>query len=598
MKGFDLGSFLAQQETVSKLDTSAGRERYERIDIDLLDPDPENFYSMDGLEELAENILLCGLLQPIRVKPGEMPGRFTVMAGHRRRAALRLLVDGGHEEFRMVPCIRDGGGSDTLQELKLIYANSDNRDLTDAELGKQALKVEMLLYRLQEEGYQFSGRMRDRVAEICKISAPKLARLKVIREGLIPAYMELFEKDKLPEQTAYALARLPGEFQERLNRVLDKPPAGTKAEKLLAKYDDGWRWEPELTCPDGKSCKRGDAFLRRDCESSGWSEMCGGNTCCLNCDMAKQAYSPCERMCSKARAVRKEKSDQKKAAEHERMVKNGRKYQKETERNARRLLRAIDAAGLSDADQIPWEYYTKYSVAVIRKWAAGEFDDPAGWSYAKLVPEKCYELMDAAKLLGCSTDFLMGLTEEITPIGAASTGALPDCEPEVLGAEEETTGPDEAMAPARRQVRWESRGRTPPEGKPILTWSMTNSGEVWRAAQWNGRTFVDPGKPEKELTGLQYQQWMEIPPRNGAGGYDTEAPVWGWWPETPTESGLYWCITGPLTKGGGLYWWEATTGQWEHAGAKGVVLTPNIVLWMACPELPESMRWERPELDG
>lgn len=54
----------------------------------------------------------------------------------------------------------------------------------------------------------------------------------------------------------------------------------------------------------------------------------------------------------------------------------------------------------------------------------------------------------------------------------------------------------------------------------------------------------------------------------------------------------------PLTKGGGLYWWEASTGQWEHAGAKGVVLTPNIVLWMACPELPESMYWERPELDG
>ncbi|MGO5023914.1 terminase TerL endonuclease subunit [Lawsonibacter sp. LCP25S3_G6] len=334
MKGFDLGSFLAQQETVSKLDTSAGRERYERIDIDLLDPDPENFYSMDGLEELAENILLCGLLQPIRVKPGEMSGRFTVMAGHRRRAALRLLVDGGHEEFRLVPCIRDGGGSDTLQELKLIYANSDSRELTAAEQSKQALKIEMLLYRLQEEGYQFSGRMRDRVAEICKISASKLARLKVIREGLIPAYMELFEKDELSEQTAYVLARLPGEFQERLNRVLAEPPSGAKAEKLLAMYNDGWRWEPELTCPDGKSCKRGDAFLRRDCESPGWSGMCGGNTCCLNCDMARQVYSPCERMCSKARAVRKEKSDQKKAAEHERMVKAGRKYQKETERNA------------------------------------------------------------------------------------------------------------------------------------------------------------------------------------------------------------------------------------------------------------------------
>lgn len=65
------------------------------------------------------------------------------------------------------------------------------------------------------------------------------------------------------------------------------------------------------------------------------------------------------------------------------------------------------------------------------------------------------------------------------------------------------------------------------------------------------------------------------------------------------QSGLYWCLTGPLTKGGGLYWWEASTSQWEHAGAKGVVLTPSVCLWMPCPELPESMRWERLELsDG
>lgn len=562
MKGFDLGSFLAQQETVSKLDTSAGRERYERIDIDLLDPDPENFYSMEGLEELAENILLCGLLQPIRVKPGEVPGRFTVMAGHRRRAALRLLVDGGHEEFRMVPCIRDGGGSDTLQELKLIYANSDNRDLTDAELGKQALKVEMLLYRLQEEGYQFSGRMRDRVAEICKISAPKLARLKVIREGMIPAYMELFNKDELPEQTAYALARLPGEFQERLNRVLAAPPSGAKAEKLLARYNDGWRWEPELTCPDGKACKRGDTFLRRDCESPGWSEMCGGKTCCLDCDMAKQAYSPCERMCSKAKALRKEEADKKKAAEHARRAKTGRKYQKETEKNARRLLRAIDAAALPDSAKIPWEYYTSHPVEKIRKWATGEFDDPAEWYQAKLVPSGCRDPKSTAHILGCSTDFLLGLTEDIAPAATAQQKAAD-------AAEVQRTEP--APGPVWHEDPCEQCKKAHPGcDKCCNTCSdHCNGCQVCRQG--------DPDQPADD-------------PNHGE--------IWHWWPETPTKSGLCWCITGPLTKGGGLYWWEASTGQWEHAGAKGVVLTPNIVLWMACPELPESMRWERPELNG
>lgn len=472
MKTFDLGGFLAHQEEVSKLDTPAARERYEQIDIDQLDPDPENFYSMDGLEKLAENILLCGLLQPLRVKPGTKPGRYTVMAGHRRRAAIRRLVDEGHEEFRLVPCVRDGGGcSDTLQELKLIYANSDTRDLTAAELSKQAQKTELLLYRLKEEGFAFPGRMRDHVAEVCRISAPKLARLKVIREGLIPAYMELFDRDKLPEQTAYALARLPVEFQERLCRVLDKPPAGAKAEKLLAKYDDGWRWEPELTCPDGKSCKRGDTFLRRDCESSGRSEMCGGNTCCLNCDMAKQAYSPCERMCSKARA--------------------------------------------------------------------------------------------AMKISDCSTGFLLGLTEELVPAALTQQKFADAAEVQRAGS---------GSGPVRYEDPCEQCKKAHP-GCDKCCKDCSDHCNAWQACR-QGET----DRPADDTS---------------------HGEVWHWWPETPAKSGLYWCVTGPLTKGGGLYWWEASTGQWEHAGAKGVLLTLNIVLWMACPELPETMRWDRPELsDG
>ena len=40
------------------------------------------------------------------------------------------------------------------------------------------------------------------------MSAPKLARLKVIREHLIPIYLEHFDRNVLSEQTAYALARM------------------------------------------------------------------------------------------------------------------------------------------------------------------------------------------------------------------------------------------------------------------------------------------------------------------------------------------------------------------------------------------------------
>ena len=492
-KGFDLANLL---KDVPKLDTADGREQIEYIDISQIESDPGNFYNLVQLEELASNIAVVGLQQPLRVRTSETdPEKVVVVSGHRRQAALKLLIKEGREDLREVPCIREHvTGSAALQELRLIYGNSDTRVLSSAELAKQAERVEMLLYQLKEEGFEFPGRMRDHVAQACRISAPKLSRLKVIRENLIPQYMSLFEKDKLPEQTAYALARLPGDFQLRIFTVLsDKIPSGDKAEKVLSKYNEGWRWEPQLTCPDGKACKRGDTFLRRDCEAPGWAGFCGGNTCCLECDQAKSSYSPCERMCSKAKAQCKEESDKKKEEEHKRQQKNGRKFQKETQGYAKRLLRTIDAAGVPDDAKIDWSYYDGILVSTIRQWAAGEFDDPAGWRGPRLVPGRCNNghMAELSKLLNCSTDFLMGLTDEIRPAPVQ---------------EEPVEAPEE---PARR-IRWEDRGRTPPEGRLILTYQLTNDGPAYRPALWDGSTFRSPNG-RKELTGLQYTHWLELP---------------------------------------------------------------------------------------
>lgn len=519
-KGFDLADLL---KDVPKLDTApdAGREQIEYIDIGLIDSDPGNFYKLTQLEELASNIAVVGLQQPLRVRASEQdPQRVVVVSGHRRQAALKLLIKEGREDLREVPCIRERTvGSAALQELRLIFANRDTRVISSGEIAKQAERVEMLLYQLKEEGFEFPGRMRDYVAQACKVSAPKLSRLKVIRENLIPEYMNLFEKDKLPEQTAYALARLPGDFQRRMFSALLTTPSGAIAEKVLSKYTEGWRWEPQLTCPDGKACKRGDVFLRRDCETSGWHGFCGGNTCCLECDQAKASYSPCERMCSKAKTQRKEASDKKKEEEHKRQEKQGRKYQKETQGYAKRLLRAIDAAGVPEDTRINWRYYDGIQISTIRQWAAGEFDDPAEWHGAKLQPGTCYSdhLAGLAQTLKCSTDFLMGLTEDIRPVQALEESKDP-----IEALEEENASADswddisetldQVATPEEptRRIRWESRGMTPPTGKPILTYQMTNDGPEYRPAVWDGSKFQSPDR-RKELTGLQYTHWLEVP---------------------------------------------------------------------------------------
>lgn len=551
MGDFSLAEVLREQlqnagADVSKLDTSGGLEQIEFIDIGLLDGDPRNRRDLRGLDELAANIELLGLRQPLRVRENpDGSGRFVIVSGHRRRAALQRLVDDGRAEFARVPCIRDNPAqSSALQELRLIFDNLDTQPYSAAEKAKLAERVEMLLYTLKEEGMEFPGRMRDQVAAACNISAPKLARLKVIREKLVPEYMGLFEKDKLTEQAAYALARLPEDFQKRLANALSEVPSGNAAEKVLKKYNEGWRWEPELQCPDGKPCKRGDTFLRRDCEAPGWASWCGGQTCCLKCKQAKADYSPCDRMCSKAKARRKAAKDEAAEAAHKREQKNGRKYQKETQVYAKRLLPAIDAAGLPEDEIIRWNY-GRYTVGEVRRWAAGEFDDPAGWYQARLTPGECRADVEMSQLLDCTTDFLMGLTDDFRPPAApeppfqeepaqdvSNLDTLPATKPE----EELEEDADEENPPARR-VRWESRGCTPPEGRPILTYEMTNDGPVYRAVVWEGGQFKFPNG-KKFASGLQYTKWLEVPPPASGEEFQVEPPeqaegqlvISGWMP--------------------------------------------------------------------
>ncbi len=301
--------------------------------------------------------------------------------------------------------------SPELRELRLILANSSTRVLSPAEVAKQAQQVETLLYQLKEQGYTFPGRMRDQVAAACKVSAPKLARLKVIREKLVPEWLSLFDRGALPEQTAYAMARMPQNLQERLFRVCgSNPPTGGSTERLLEAASSGAEWEPRFSCPDGSPCRRGDTFLRHDAENP--FEMCLGETCCLMCSRAKSSCYACDRMCAKAKNLRKEGRDDAARAEEERREKQQREYRSAIQHSAARLLKAAEAAGLDDSVEInPRTYYAAVSVADLRAYAAGEFGEKYFYSN-DLAPGNLNHPEQIAKTLRCSADYVLGLTEE------------------------------------------------------------------------------------------------------------------------------------------------------------------------------------------
>lgn len=486
-KNFDISKFAASIKPVSNSDHT-GPEQIEYIDIDLLDSDQRNFYQLTDIDELADNIQLCGLQQPIRVRAGES-GRYTIVSGHRRRAALAQLVDKGLDQFRRVPCIREtDDASPALQELRLIFANSNTRKLTSAEIGEQAERVEALLYQLKEEGYTFpEGRMRDVVAAACNTHGSKLARIKVIRERLLSNLRPAWERGTIPEQAAYALAQLPDDMQMRIDTAFSKLPNGPQMERLLALYKEGYRWEGHMTCPGGKPCTHGDAFLRHDADCYG-CDACGGDTCCLECYRAMEAYYSCDKACAKAKAKRKAKNDEKNAKQKAEEDKRRRKLEMEIQASAERLVRAVDAAGLSDKDSVTWSRYGGgYTAGQLREFATGNFPDTRMF-INELNPENIYNVDKTAKALHCSADYILGLTDDPTP------PTLPEGQLMIAGWMPGSTTPAE---PGEFAVYVELEGKLIPQFFR------------WTGSRWEMRTGTVPQVP--------VVWWMRLPPIPAAG---------------------------------------------------------------------------------
>lgn len=422
-KKFEMGDYLKTlAQPVSNSDT--GREQIEYIDVDLLDGDPGNFYELRDLDSLADNIATVGLQQPIRVRDGEN-GHVVIVSGHRRTAAIRKLVEEGRTDLREVPCIRERGeASPALQELRLIYANSSTRDLSSAEISRQAEKVRELLYQLQEEGYEFPGRMRDHVAEACKISRTKLARLEKIQKGLASCYRDAWEAGTLPEDTADALSSLPEYVQERIKRVCPKttPSAG----RIRDTAKRGEYLAVSFKCPDRSTCTHMDKFFRHDLKAQSW-EACGGEKCCLKC-RAGGAHDPsgycgaaCAEMCSKAREKYEKAKERKKASEAAAEMKAQSEAARRVQAESRRVVRAADAAGLGDEVKLHYDYGGSLTVGLLRSLSDGTALDSAVKCYSRgILPWRADDVAKNAKTLHCSVDYLLGLTDEINSTAAVS----------------------------------------------------------------------------------------------------------------------------------------------------------------------------------
>lgn len=423
MGKFNLADHIAKG-VVPDLGTTGGREQIEYLDIDLLDEDPRNFYDLSKIDELAANIELLGLQQPLRVRPSQEPGRYVIVSGHRRRAAVRQLVEDGRGDLRDIPCIVERGqASAALQELRLIYANSDTRKMTSADIGRQVERVEELLYQLKEEGYEFPGRMRDHVAETCKVSKSKLSRLKVIRENLEESWRVGYEKGKLAESSAYALAQMPQERQRAIYDGLAKQGEYPNAvsEHCVKVYGDALAAVDKIDCQTYAHgpCANRDEMRKRVMSQSPYSySYC--RQCCADCpELAKCKYA-CPMLADRVKAMkedakaRRQQEQQAKAAQEQPDVEQikalWRRFAAARAAAGKTMEECLEAVGMFVTDP-----FVETRKALERLEGTFKLGTPLPYGYVSLSDARgCVKLAD---LLGVSLDYLLCRTDD--PEGAA-----------------------------------------------------------------------------------------------------------------------------------------------------------------------------------
>lgn len=416
-KGFDISEVFSKLPPVVP-DSGTG-EQIKNIPADLIDSDERNFYELSGIDELANNILTVGLMDPIRVRPTE-DGRYTIVSGHRRRAAMQQLLEEGHEEFAEIPCIvSTSKDSPELEELKLIFANSDTRKLTPGETSRQAQRVERLLYDLKEQGYEFPGRMRDYVAKACNVSKTKLGNMKVIRERLSDSWMPHYAQGVLCEQTALTLTKSPKELQEVFYR-LHQNCANGNVEYLwnntVERLQKFCAASEKLKCPEmrGIRCQNHDRKLERyakDVFRSYYSDETCASHCCADCLELGKCKAACPMLDEKVQEIKAQRKAEKKK-EEQALIDRDRPILAQIAAIWTRFGQARKAAGLS-VENLFNTIDKYYSEGEEKEWIALETGEkkvslteriPFLKPWDRLEVVNC--MVKTADALGCSLDYL------------------------------------------------------------------------------------------------------------------------------------------------------------------------------------------------
>lgn len=214
--GFSVLNALNSSTRQQAEERPGGRFRTKDISISDIYPNGRNFYAMQDIEALAEDIKAVGLLENLTVTycPEAGSGRnYKLLGGERRWRALTLLVKQGYNEFSVATCQIRTAENARAEMIEIIMCNQQ-RVKTVWEQIEEERQLKATLQEMKEngetlKGYDLqNGRLRDTIAAILNYSAAKVGQMETIGKNLIPELQEALKNEQINFSTAYTVAKM------------------------------------------------------------------------------------------------------------------------------------------------------------------------------------------------------------------------------------------------------------------------------------------------------------------------------------------------------------------------------------------------------
>ncbi len=218
--GFSVMDALNKNSKAGVDESPRARFRTKDISIFKMYRNKLNFYDLADIEELAGDILMYGLKQNLEVvfEPNEQ-GEYRIVAGERRWLALKHLVEQGYKVFEIATCKLTTPQDEDEEQVEIIIANAyRTKSLKDVIEEEQRLKA--CLERMKTDGKKIkgydlqSGRLRDVIASMLKMSKTKIAQIESVNNNLIPEFREELNNERLTFSAAYELSGMSPEMQQ------------------------------------------------------------------------------------------------------------------------------------------------------------------------------------------------------------------------------------------------------------------------------------------------------------------------------------------------------------------------------------------------